>query len=227
MDLLSGLLLVLLAGWAALDGTAAGQFMISRPMVTGALAGFILGDPFTGLLTGAILELLHLGSLPVGGARLPEPGPAAVPATAAAVLLGGGGGLALGLVWGVVGGWFGGVSVVAHRRWNERRTQGIGSGVWTFSRVARAHWISLVADGLRGMGLAGVGLLIITAFPEGWADMGSLEQDQVAAAGILGGCLSLGRVCRGYLGTRPRMGGLLLLVGLGSGVLLGLLGGGG
>lgn len=227
MDAFSGLLLVLLAGWAALDGTAAGQFMISRPMVTGALAGFILGDPPTGLLTGAILELLHLGSLPVGGARLPEPGPAAVPAAAAAILLGGGGGLALGLAWGVVGGWLGGLSVVAHRRWNERRTEGIGSGAWTFPRVARAHWTSLVADGIRGMGLGGVGLLLVTAFPDAWAEMGSLDRGEVAAAGVLGGCLALGRVCRGYLGLHPRMGGGLLLVGLGSGVLLGLLGGGG
>jgi hypothetical protein len=72
---LSVLLLLLLGGWAALDGTAAGQFMISRPLVTGVLAGMLLGDPLTGLLTGAILELLHLGALPVGGCPPPGAGP--------------------------------------------------------------------------------------------------------------------------------------------------------
>ncbi len=224
---LSLTLLLLLGGWAALDGTAAGQFMISRPLVMGVLAGILLGDPLTGILTGAILELLHLGALPVGGARLPEPGPATVPAVAAAVLVGGGGGLALGLAWGVVGGWLGGASVSAHRRWNEHRTRGIDSGAWTFPRLARVHWTALATDGLRGMALVGMGLVLVMAVPEGWMEMAAVERDQVVAAGVLGGCASLGRLCRGYLGVRPRRGVLLLLAGLGSGVLLGLLRGGG
>jgi mannose/fructose/N-acetylgalactosamine-specific phosphotransferase system component IIC len=223
----SVLLLLLLGGWAALDGTAAGQFMISRPLVVGVLAGMLLGDPLTGILTGAILELLHLGALPVGGARLPEPGPATVPAVAVAVVVGGAGGLALGLVWGVAGAWLGGASVSAHRRWNERRTRGIGSGSWTFPRVARVHWTALATDGLRGMALVGAGLALVLAVPEGWVGMASVERHRVVAAGVLGGCLSLGRLSRGYLGVQPRRGLLLLLAGLGTGVLLGLLGGGG
>lgn len=62
----------LLAGAAAvccgLDRTAAGQFMISRPIVAGPLTGWLLGEPMTGLQAGALVELLWLGRLPIGAA---------------------------------------------------------------------------------------------------------------------------------------------------------------
>ena len=42
------------------------QAMISRPIVSGAILGFVLQDPYAGLYVGAIIELLWLDRLPVG-----------------------------------------------------------------------------------------------------------------------------------------------------------------
>lgn len=58
---------VSLAGGAiSLDRTAAFQTMVSRPIVTAPLIGWILGNPLLGLAVGVILELLFIGDLPVG-----------------------------------------------------------------------------------------------------------------------------------------------------------------
>jgi PTS system mannose-specific IIC component len=40
--------------------------MISRPIVVAPLIGFILGDPYTGLVAGAFTELLWIDRLPIG-----------------------------------------------------------------------------------------------------------------------------------------------------------------
>lgn len=42
------------------------QAMISRPVVAGTLTGWILGDPATGLLVGAMIELFWIDHLPIG-----------------------------------------------------------------------------------------------------------------------------------------------------------------
>ena len=93
--------LALLGGLLALDGTSVGQFMVSRPLVAGTLAGWWLGDPVLGLEVGAILELFHLAGVPAGGAHVPESGPASVVAVAVAMSAGGPGGLALAVVAGL------------------------------------------------------------------------------------------------------------------------------
>jgi PTS system mannose-specific IIC component len=43
------------------------QAMISRPIVAAPLIGLLLGDPYTGLVVGALLELLSIDQLPIGG----------------------------------------------------------------------------------------------------------------------------------------------------------------
>jgi PTS system mannose-specific IIC component len=53
-------------GILGLDRTAAGQFMLSQPVVVGPLIGWMLGDATTGFLIGAALELIWLLDLPVG-----------------------------------------------------------------------------------------------------------------------------------------------------------------
>src|SRR5687768_1376197 len=62
----------LLGGALALDATALGQFMLSRPMAAGLLAGWLAGDPATGFLVGVVLEIYLLVAFPVGGASFPE-----------------------------------------------------------------------------------------------------------------------------------------------------------
>lgn len=49
-----------------LDRTAVGQFMISQPVVAGALTGWVLGQPVAGLIIGAVLELIWVLDLPIG-----------------------------------------------------------------------------------------------------------------------------------------------------------------
>jgi mannose PTS system EIIC component len=42
------------------------QVLISRPIVAAPLIGLILGDPYTGLIAGAFIELLWIDRLPIG-----------------------------------------------------------------------------------------------------------------------------------------------------------------
>ena len=101
-------LVALLGGVLALDATSVGQFMLSRPVVAGAVTGWMLGDPALGLLIGTLLELYLLVSFPSGGARFPEGTTATVVAVATAVASDTAGALpiaiAVGLLWGQVGG---------------------------------------------------------------------------------------------------------------------------
>jgi len=53
-------------GVLGLDRTAAGQFMISQPIVAGPLTGWMLGEPTAGIIVGAVLELIWVLDMPVG-----------------------------------------------------------------------------------------------------------------------------------------------------------------
>jgi len=72
-----------------LDRTAFLQLMISRPVVAGPLTGWLLGGPETGILVGALLELLWLGRLPMGAVIPPDDTQIAVGGTVLAVAAGG------------------------------------------------------------------------------------------------------------------------------------------
>ncbi|MEZ4485509.1 MAG: PTS sugar transporter subunit IIC [Syntrophotaleaceae bacterium] len=69
-----------------LDRTAAGQFMLCRPIVAAPLTGWLLGEASIGLQVGAMLELLWLGRLPVGAAIPPDDSQVAVGCTFLAVI---------------------------------------------------------------------------------------------------------------------------------------------
>ena len=64
------------------------QVMISRPVVAGPAIGLILHDPFTGLLCGALIELLWIDRLPIGTYVPPNETVVTVIITAAAILAG-------------------------------------------------------------------------------------------------------------------------------------------
>ena len=74
----------LLGGLLALDTTSVGQFMFSRPLVAGAVTGWVLGDLSLGLTIGVVLETYMLVSFPSGGARFLDGTTATVVAVAAA-----------------------------------------------------------------------------------------------------------------------------------------------
>lgn len=64
-------LAVFLGGLLWMDRVFVFQFMLSRPVVMGAVLGSVMGDTATGLLVGMSLELLWLSAPPVG-AYLPN-----------------------------------------------------------------------------------------------------------------------------------------------------------
>jgi mannose PTS system EIIC component len=61
------------------------QTMISRPIVAAPLIGLILGDPYTGLITGAFIELLWIDRLPIGAYIPPNDTVAAILITASSI----------------------------------------------------------------------------------------------------------------------------------------------
>lgn len=64
------------------------QVMISRPVVSGAIIGLILGDLYVGLITGALIELLWIDRLPVGTVVPPNDTISAVIISASVILAG-------------------------------------------------------------------------------------------------------------------------------------------
>ena len=69
------------------------QAMISRPIVAAPLIGLILGDPYTGLIAGAFIELFWIDRLPIGAYIPPNDTVVAILITASSIesarLLGG------------------------------------------------------------------------------------------------------------------------------------------
>ena len=65
---------LLIALWAFIAGIDLfdGLTHIHRPVVTGLVVGLILGDLQTGLITGATLELVWMGMVPLAGAQPPN-----------------------------------------------------------------------------------------------------------------------------------------------------------
>jgi mannose/fructose/N-acetylgalactosamine-specific phosphotransferase system component IIC len=76
----------LAGGVVGLDRTAAGQFMISQPIVAGPLTGWLLGDTTSGAVIGAVLELIWVLDMPVGTFVPADATIGTVSATAIAVL---------------------------------------------------------------------------------------------------------------------------------------------
>ena len=66
--------ILLVTLWAFIIGIDQfnGLFHIHRPLVTGLVLGWILGDIQTGLITGATLELVAMGMVPLAGAQPPN-----------------------------------------------------------------------------------------------------------------------------------------------------------
>lgn len=85
LELFSGAAVALICG---LDRVAMLQIMVSRPIVAGPLAGFVLGEPMVGLQIGLLVELLWLARLPVGAAVPPDDTQVSVAGTVVAVALG-------------------------------------------------------------------------------------------------------------------------------------------
>lgn len=177
-----------------LDGTAVGQFMVSRPLVAGVLAGWMVGDPGLGATIGMILEIFLLVSVPSGGARFPEAATATVVAVACAAPFESLGALplavAVGLVWGQVGG----ASVDVQRHVNAYLVPEPGEDPHPARRISRAHALAILVDFLRAAAVTGFGIAsgrvvvgtLATRWPLGeLASVSLLLVGSAVSAGIL------------------------------------------
>jgi mannose/fructose/N-acetylgalactosamine-specific phosphotransferase system component IIC len=210
----------LLGGFVALDGTSVGQFMLSRPLVAGTLAGAILGSPADGFLVGTLLEIYLLVSFPVGGSRFPEGGPAAVIAASVAAASPEPGAIAMGMAIGLIWGQLAGFSVSWLRKVNTHLAPDPAGGSITAALVVRGHLTAVALDFLRGAVVTGAGvwtarlfLPLVPLWPLADADTKSLL--------LVGGTVSLGILLRSYGGFKKR--GALFAGGLFLGLLWGTL----
>ena len=218
----AALLLVVWGTLVALDLVSVPQAMISRPLVVGAVAGWLAGDVEAGLRVGVLLELFALDVLPIGAVRYPDYGPATVVGTALAAgapwELGLGLSAGVALVLAVVGGW----SLLAVRRWNaraiQRRAAALAAGE---SRAIRMlQYGGLFRDAARGALLTIAGLLVA------WAVARWVMLDRQTAVGLtliaIGSGLSAaaaGAVRSAGRGARLKW----LAAGVGAGALLAVL----
>jgi mannose/fructose/N-acetylgalactosamine-specific phosphotransferase system component IIC len=156
-------------GMVGLDSTSFPQAMISRPLVAGAVTGLLFGRPVEGVVVGFLVEVFSLITLPIGAAQYPEPGPAAVAATAALIAATPPGlepgYLAIALAFAL--GWerLGSHTVMLQRRINGRllvRTDAVAA-----TKLERRHMAAMSVDFLRGSvvsvtgAVVGLGLLSV------------------------------------------------------------------
>lgn len=204
---------------AGLDLASVLQGLLNRPLVAGAVAGVILGDPSAGLRIGAALELFALDVLPVGASRYPDYGAA----TIAAVVFGAhqswvaalGPAVLLGLLLAQAGG----VSVVMHRRVTAWALRGSAAALDRGEPgvAARIHLVGLVADLVRSSGLALLGLAVAV-----W--LGQVPRLDVATARALTVVTVAGGFVAMIGGALRRAGTARRIAWLAGGMALGVLG---
>lgn len=86
--LLKCILLALIAGIGSVDEQLFGATMMGRPLVLGTFVGLVLGDLKTGLILGASLEAMFMGSIMIGNAVPPEVCTSSVLAVSIGILTG-------------------------------------------------------------------------------------------------------------------------------------------
>jgi mannose/fructose/N-acetylgalactosamine-specific phosphotransferase system component IIC len=197
--------ITLLGGIVGLDATSAPQVMLSRPLVAATLAGLVAGRPAEGLLIGAILEVFALMVLPIGAARYPETGTAAVAVTAAyAETAASGldaGVLLMAVVFGLVWERVTGASVTRARRLNERVVESTMRAPGNLAvEVERRHVAAMLLDFVRGAVVTLVGALSAMLLLRIAAPFWSLGQTVPLAVLVLGVVVML-------TGTLPLFGG--------------------
>lgn len=156
------LLLLLWGTVVGLDLVTMPQIMIARPLVSGTVAGVLLGDPLSGAAVGAVLELFALDVLPVGAVRYPDYGVGAVAAAATVAgapgSLGTGVGVAVGLAVAYAGqfgmGWVRRRNTEDVRRTRELLDQGSARS------VRLIHLRGMGRDALRAAAVSTLGLLL-------------------------------------------------------------------
>ncbi len=213
--------LSLLGGALALDATSVGQFMVSRPLVAGALTGWLLGAPEVGIGVGAILELYLLVSYPTGGSRFPEGATASVVAASAAAD-GAAGAVALAVAAGLVWGQLAGSTVTWQRRLNQRLVPDPAMAPTTGPTLAMAHLAAVLLDFVRGGLVTLVGVLLARGVVGALAGSWPVTAETTLGILLVGGAVSTGILMRDFGGFGRRQVAFLaglVLASLGVGLL--------
>lgn len=210
----------LLGGIAGVDATSVGQFMVSRPFVAATLAGLVAGRPTEGAMLGAVLELFALVILPVGAARYPESGTAAVAGTGAylattpvmspAVML-----IAVlfALLWERVGG----LTVVLGRRFNEEYVALAPLDSRRPDRdLERRHLVAIGVDFVRAALVTVCGWLLGILALQSIAQLWSMSSSVAPAILSIGLSCMVGAALPLFGGLRARKVALLIGVVCGS-----------
>ncbi len=113
----------LIGSLLALDTTVVFQFLLSQPLVTAALLGWLMGDLQLGIQVGFYLQILWLRNIPVGGAVVPEGNVAAIVTTCLVLryhtdMIYFNSVLVLAVIYGVAVSYLGGQLVVLYRKIN-------------------------------------------------------------------------------------------------------------
>ena len=177
----------LLGGLLGLDVVCFPQMMFSRPLVAATVAGAFVGDATTGVLVGAILELIALATLPFGASRYPEWGSSAVVAgaLAAALQTDRAGAITLGVLGGLATAWISGWTLVKLRQLNawlaRRKRPALDAGAR--GTVVGLQLAGLTADLVRAALLTAVcyGLL----FPVANAAVGVWSFDESTSRAVV------------------------------------------
>lgn len=162
-ELLSLLPVAIVGAVLGLDVVSFPQAMISRPIVAATLGGALAGDITSGLVAGAVLEMIALEMLPVGASRYPEWGTASVVGGAMAAEFYALPGAAIVAIFASIAtAWAGGWSMYGLRRlngvWVRRELGMLEAG--RPGTVTGLQLRGLTADLVRGFVLTFIALLI-------------------------------------------------------------------
>ena len=185
------LVVAIVGGVLSLDAVSVTQTMVSRPIVSATLIGFLCGSPEHGLVIGAILELLAMETMPFGASRYLEWSCGAVVASVfaakqeiltPAVLL-------TAVIFAILSAWLAGSSMVVLRRINgsllaSRRSE-LDKGNGAALGVLQAQGIAL--DFVRGSVVVAIAITVVL----------------YAGRALLGGLSSPGGVSRGLVVAIP------------------------
>lgn len=157
--------IAVLGGLLGLDVVSFPQAMISRPLVAATLAGVLVGHSASGLLVGAVLELIALETLPFGASRYPEWGSASVVGGAifASHPSHPAGAMTCAMVAALATTWIGGWTMVKLRQanagWARDRRDALEAG--SRGAVTSLQLMGMTADLARGAVLTGLAYTLL------------------------------------------------------------------
>ena len=213
----------LLGAVCGLDVVSFPQAMVSRPIVACTLSGSLAGNAASGLLLGAVLELIALETLPFGASRYPEWGSASVVggALVGTVPLHTPGALAIAMLGALATAWVGGWSMTVVRKRNAAWARALAPelNVGSARAVVGLQLKGLTADFARGGLLTLVALLALRPLAEAVTALWQV-QPRLSGAVIVGvaATVAVGATWKVFHGTRGA--GLFFALGLAIGLAL-------